>query len=162
MSCPPCQPGSSVRTGRKLDLTRRPGELGDRQPWLVQISMNGSAWSADLGSWQALLVGQAAAAAGTVAHMGHPAVRAMLTDDQAPTCSLVEFLEAWNEEPNLVWRVRTGHLIHLLEAAVARIEALETLLSEMEGSDVDTEVGETTQVRRPSHHLAGGWTRGGS
>ena len=61
----------------------------------------------------------------------------MLTDDQAPTCSLVEFLEAWNEEPNLVWRVRTGHLIHLLEAAVARIEELETLLSEMEGADLD-------------------------
>ena len=38
----------------------------------------------------------------------------MLTDDRAPTCSLVEFLEAWNEDPNLVWRVRTGHLIHLL------------------------------------------------
>ena len=64
----------------------------------------------------------------------------MLTDDQAPTCSLVEFLEAWNEDPNLAWRVRTGHLIHLLEAAVARVEALETLLSEMEGSDVDTEM----------------------
>ena len=62
--------------------------------------------------------------------MGHHAVRAMLTDDRAPTCSLVEFLEAWNEDPNLVWRVRTGHLIHLLEAAVARIEALETVLSE--------------------------------
>ena len=73
-------------------------------------------------------------------HMGHPAVRAMLTDDQAPTCSLVEFLEAWNEDPNLAWRVRTGHLIHLLEAAVARIQALETLLREMEGSDLDTEV----------------------
>ena len=64
----------------------------------------------------------------------------MLTDDRAPTCSLVEFLEAWTEDPNLVWRVRTGHLIHLLEAAVARIEALETLLSEMEGSEVDAEV----------------------
>ena len=64
----------------------------------------------------------------------------MLTDDRAPTCSLDEFLEAWNEEPNLAWRVRTGHLIHLLEAAVARIQALETLLSEMEGSDLDTEV----------------------
>ena len=64
----------------------------------------------------------------------------MLTDDRAPTCSLVEFLEAWNEDPNLVWRVRTGHLIHLLEAAVGRIEALETLLSETEGRDVDTEV----------------------
>ena len=64
----------------------------------------------------------------------------MLTDDRAPTCSLVEFLEAWNEDPNLVWRVRTGHLIHLLEAAVVRIEALETLLSETEGRDVDTEV----------------------
>ena len=69
----------------------------------------------------------------------------MLTDDRAPTCSLVEFLEAWNEDPNLVWRVRTGHLIHLLEAAVGRIEALETLLSEMEGSDVATEV--TTPLR---------------
>jgi hypothetical protein len=66
-------------------------------------------------------------------YMGHPEVRAMLTDDRAPTCSLVEFLEAWNEDPNLVWRVRTGHLIHLLEAAVGRIEALETRLSEMEG-----------------------------
>ncbi len=86
----------------------------------------------------------------------------MLTDDQAPTCSLVEFLEAWNEEPNLVWRVRTGHLIHLLEAAVARIEALETLLSEMEGSDEDTELARRAQLRGPSHHLAGGWTRGGS
>ena len=64
----------------------------------------------------------------------------MLTDDRAPTCSLVEFLEAWNEDPNLVWRVRTGHLIHLLEAAVGRIEALETLLSEMEERDVDEEV----------------------
>ena len=66
----------------------------------------------------------------------------MLTDDRAPTCSLVEFLEAWNEDPNLVWRVRTGHLIHLLEAAVGRIEALETLLSELEGRDVATEVTE--------------------
>ena len=64
----------------------------------------------------------------------------MLTDDRAPTCSLGEFLEAWNEDPNLVWRVRTGHLIHLLEAAVVRIEALETLLSETEGRDVDTEL----------------------
>src|SRR6478735_12601662 len=73
-------------------------------------------------------------------YMGHPEVRAMLTDDRAPTCSLVEFLEAWNEDPNLVWRVRTGHLIHLLEAAVGRIEALETLLSEMEERDVDEEV----------------------
>ena len=63
----------------------------------------------------------------------------MLTDDRAPTCSLVEFLEAWNEDPNLVWRVRTGHLIHLLEAAVTRILALETLLSEIEGPDVHTE-----------------------
>ena len=74
--------------------------------------------------------------------MGHPAVRAMLTDDQAPNCPLVEFLDAWNEDPNLVWRVRTGHLIHLLEAAVGRIEALETLLSEMEGRDVAAEVTE--------------------
>jgi hypothetical protein len=64
----------------------------------------------------------------------------MLTDDQAPTCSLVEFLEAWHEEPNLAWRVRTGHLIHLLEAAVARIDALETLLSETQESDSGTEV----------------------
>ena len=64
----------------------------------------------------------------------------MLTDDRAPTCSLVEFLEAWNEDPNLVWRVRTGHLIHLLEAAVGRIEALETLLSQTEGSGLNTEV----------------------
>ena len=70
--------------------------------------------------------------------MGHPAVRAMLTDDQAPNCPLVEFLDAWNEDPNLVWRVRTGHLIHLLEAAVTRIEALEALLSEIEGPDVRT------------------------
>ena len=54
----------------------------------------------------------------------------MLTDYQAPTCSLSEFLEAWKEEPDLVWRVRTGHLIHLLEAAVSRIEALEAQLSD--------------------------------
>ena len=87
-----------------------------------------------------MLVGQAGATAGSVPYMGHPEVRAMLTDDRAPTCSLVEFLEAWNEDPNLVWRVRTGHLIHLLEAAVGRIEALETLLSEMEERDVDEEV----------------------
>jgi len=64
----------------------------------------------------------------------------MLTDDRAPTCSLVDFLEAWNEDPNLVWRVRTGHLIHLLEAAVARIAALEMLLSETERSGPNTEV----------------------
>ena len=81
----------------------------------------------------------------------------MLTDDQAPTCSLVEFLEAWNEEPNLVWRVRTGHLIHLLEAAVARIEALETLLSEMEGSDEDTEVARRVSLAdRPTTSLVAG------
>ena len=81
----------------------------------------------------------------------------MLTDDQAPTCSLVEFLEAWNEEPNLVWRVRTGHLIHLLEAAVARIEALETLLSEMEGSDEDTELaGRSAFADRPTTSLVAG------
>ena len=71
----------------------------------------------------------------------------MLTDDRAPTCSLVEFLEAWNEDPNLVWRVRTGHLIHLLEAAVGRIEALETLLSEMEGRDVARGGDGTARVR---------------
>jgi hypothetical protein len=69
-------------------------------------------------------------AAGSVRDMGHPAVRAMLTDYQAPTCSLTEFLEAWNEEPDLVWQVRTGHLIHLLEAAVSRIEVLEAQLSD--------------------------------
>ena len=66
----------------------------------------------------------------------------MLTDDRAPTCSLVEFLEAWNEDPNLVWRVRTGHLIQLLEAAVTRIEALEMLLSESERPDVGREAAE--------------------
>ena len=87
-----------------------------------------------------LPVGQPAATAGSVPYMGHPEVRAMLTDDRAPTCSLVEFLEAWNEDPNLVWQVRTGHLIHLMEAAVARIEALEALLCEMEGWDVDADV----------------------
>jgi hypothetical protein len=64
----------------------------------------------------------------------------MLTDDQAPTCSLAEFLEAWNEDANLVWRVRTRHLIHLLAAAIARIEALETLLSELEPSGPDPKV----------------------
>ena len=79
--------------------------------------------------------------------MGHPAVRAMLTDDQAPNCPLVEFLDAWNEDPNLVWRVRTGHLIHLLEAAVTRIEALEALLSEIEGPDVAHSGGEPARIR---------------
>ena len=85
----------------------------------------------------------------------------MLTDDRAPTCSLVEFLEAWNEDPNLVWRVRTGHLIHLLEAAIARIEALETLLSETEGSGRGHGGDETARVRGRSRRLAGGRTRGG-
>jgi hypothetical protein len=84
-----------------------------------------------------VLAVQAAAATSSVLGMGHPAVRAMLTDDQAPTCSLAEFLDAWNEDANLVWRVRTGHLIHLLAAAVARIEALEMLLSELEPSGLD-------------------------
>jgi hypothetical protein len=79
---------------------------------------------------------QAARVARSVLRMGHPAVRAMLTDDQAPTCSLVEFVDAWDEDPNLVWQVRTRHLIHLLEAAVARIEALERSLAENEGADV--------------------------
>jgi hypothetical protein len=80
----------------------------------------------------------------------------MLTDDRAPTCSLVEFLEAWNEDPNLVWRVRTGHLIHLLEAAVGRIEALETWRAGRgRGGD------ETALVRGRSRRLADGRTRGG-
>jgi hypothetical protein len=64
----------------------------------------------------------------------------MLTNDQAPTCSLVEFVDAWNEDPNLVWQVRTGHLIHLLEAAVARIETLEASLRESDAANVDTDV----------------------
>jgi hypothetical protein len=64
----------------------------------------------------------------------------MLTDDQAPTCSLGEFLEAWNEDPDLAWRVRTGHLIHLLEAAVARIESLERLLCEAERPGLERHV----------------------
>ena len=85
----------------------------------------------------------------------------MLTDDRAPTCSLVEFLEAWNEDPNLVWRVRTGHLIHLLEAAVGRIEALETLLSEMEGRDVDEEVTKPLGSADGRAASLSGRTRGG-
>ena len=85
----------------------------------------------------------------------------MLTDDRAPTCSLVEFLEAWNEDPNLVWRVRTGHLIHLLEAAVTRIEALETLLSEMEGPDVDAEAAKPLGSADGRAASVTGRTRGG-
>lgn len=51
------------------------------------------------------------------------------------------FLDAWKEDPNLVWYVRTSHLIHPLEAAAVRIEAWETLLSEIEGAQVGTDVG---------------------
>jgi hypothetical protein len=80
----------------------------------------------------------------------------MLTDDRAPTCSLVEFLEAWNEDPNLVWQLRTGHLIHLLEAAVTRIEALEMLLSELEGPDGRRDAAEGLESEnRRSATLAG-------
>ncbi len=45
-----------------------------------------------------------------------------------------------NEDSNLVWRVRTGHLIHLLEGALASIEALETLLSDTDGSGLNTDL----------------------
>ena len=91
------------------------------------------------------LTRRAARAARSVLRMGHPAVRAMLTNDQAPTCSLVEFVDAWNEDPNLVWQVRTGHLIHLLEAAVARIETLEASLRGNRGGGRGHERGESAQ-----------------
>jgi hypothetical protein len=81
----------------------------------------------------------------------------MLADDQAPTCSLVHFLEAWKEDPNLVWHVRTRHLIHLLEVAAARIEALETLLSEIEGAQVGTDVG--TNAANPLGTASSGGTQ---
>ena len=85
--------------------------------------------------------------------MGHPAVWPCSPTIEPPPvvefleASLVEFLEAWNEDSNLVWRVRTGHLIHLLEDALASIEALETLLSDTDGSGLNTDVSKSLGPR---------------
>ena len=50
------------------------------------------------------------------------AVKAMTQDDPlTPTAPLDEFIAAFEEDPNLWWRISTGHHLNLLEAAIDRI-----------------------------------------
>jgi hypothetical protein len=49
-----------------------------------------------------------------------PAIEAMIASDSPmiPTASLDEFLDAWQEDPNLWWRISCGHHLNLFEAAI--------------------------------------------
>lgn len=47
-----------------------------------------------------------------------PAVEAMLTDNQAPTAPLSEFLAAYRQDDNLWWRLACGHHQNLLDEAI--------------------------------------------
>ena len=48
-------------------------------------------------------------------------VEAMVTDPQAPTAPLDEFLADYAEDDNLWWRIASGHHLNLFEAAVDRM-----------------------------------------
>jgi hypothetical protein len=54
-----------------------------------------------------------------------PAVQAMMTDDsQVPTAPLDEFLVAYAEDPNLWWRIGSGHHLNLFEMAIERLDSI--------------------------------------
>lgn len=55
-------------------------------------------------------------------------VTAMINDDHAATAPLDDFLAAFEADPNLWWRVASGHLLNLFEAALDKIEELEERL----------------------------------
>jgi len=62
------------------------------------------------------------------------AVKAMTQDDPlTPTAPLDEFIAAFEEDPNLWWRISTGHHLNLLEAAIDRIEELEAEVKRLRG-----------------------------
>lgn len=48
------------------------------------------------------------------------AVTAMVTNPQAPTAPLDEFLVAYNQDDNLWWRIGCGHHQNLFDAAIER------------------------------------------
>lgn len=50
------------------------------------------------------------------------AVQEMLNNDRAPTAPLKEFLEAEREDPQLWWRLDSGHMQNVFEEAVRMLD----------------------------------------
>jgi len=56
-----------------------------------------------------------------------PAVEAMLTNPQAPTAPLHEFLDAYRADENLWWKLPSGHHQNLFDEAIDTLDLVDDL-----------------------------------